>query len=165
MDSHEGTKTRREGDSRVDEQKAELKGFKVIRIAREDEYHPCPLNSRKIESVDPRPLSESVHLAAMALPLPWGRAGAMAMTGRPAWTITNVSTSWRGRIPATLRWWRGRVTWHLLVVFMSKTLTGEISYLKSKIEQSSGKKQIPSHPRLYASVRAYEFSQNPIPCL
>ena len=35
-----------------------------------DEYHPCPLTSRKIESVDPLPLSESVHLAAMALPLP-----------------------------------------------------------------------------------------------
>jgi hypothetical protein len=165
MDSHEGTKTRREGDSRVDEQKAELKGFKVIRIAREDEYHPCPLNSRKIESVDPRPLSESVHLAAMALPLPWGRAGAMAMSGRPAWTITNVSTSWRGRIPATLRWWRGRVTWHLLVVFMSKTLTGNISYLKSKTEQSAGTKVISLHQSLYASMHTTSFSPSPIPCL
>ena len=165
MDSHEGTKTRREGDSRVDEQKAELKGFKVIRIAREDDYHPCPLTSRKMESVDPRPLNESVHLAAMALPLPLGRAGAMAMTGRPAWTITNVSTSWRGRIPAALRCWRGRVTWHLLVVIMGKTLTGEISYFKSKIEQSSGKKQIPRHPCLYASMHTTSFSPSPIPCL
>lgn len=271
MDSHEGTKTRREWVSRMDEQRAKLKSFKVIRIAREelpiaggcvgtnpevaqnalasaalgpvsgmgtggapgnfpvkrlkvptrksfvkrravgflhtdlsvddgivnqcikrtevreffqrpiepqwiarreikqdagiDEYHPCPLTSRKMESVDPRPLSESVHLAAMALPLPLGRAGAMAMTGRPAWTITNVSTSWRGRIPAALRCWIGRVTWHLLVVFMGKTLTGDISYFKSKIEQSSGKKQIPRHPRLYASVHTTSFSPNPIPCL
>lgn len=271
MDSHEGTKTRREWDSRMDQQRANLKSFKVSRIAREelpipggslgsdpevaqntltsatfgpvsgmrtsgapgnfpvkglkvptrkafverctvgflhtdlsvddgivdqcikrtevreffqrplepqwitrreikqdtgiDDYHPCPLTSRKIESVDPRPLSESVHLAAMALPLPLGRAGAMAMTGRPAWTITNVSTSWRGRIPAALRCWRGRVTWHLLVVIMGKTLTGEFSYFKSKIEQSSGKKQIPRHPRLYASVHTTSFSPNPILCL
>ena len=271
MDSHEGTKTRREWVSRMDEQRAKLKSFKVIRIARKelpipggslgpnpeiaqnalpvaslgpvggmgasgapsdfpvkrlkvptrksfikrravrflhtdlsvddgivnqcikrtevreffqrpiepqwiarreikqdagiDDYHPCPLTSRKMESVDPRPLSESVHLAAMALPLPWGRAGAMAMTGRPAWTITNVSTSWRGRIPAALRCWRGRVTWHLLVVIMSKTLTGKISYFKSKIEQGSGKKEIPRHPLLYASVSQTSFSPNPIPCL
>ena len=271
MDSHEGTKARREWDSRMDQQRAKLKSFKVSRIAREeppipggslgpdpevaqnalttatfgpvsgmrtsgapgnfpvkllkvptrkafverctvgflhtdlsvddgivdqcikrtevreffqrpfepqgiarreikqdagiDEYHPCPLTSRKIESVDPRPLSESVHLAAMALPLPWGRAGAMAMTGRPAWTITNVSTSWRGRIPAALRCWRGRVTWHLLVVIMGKTLTGEISYFKSKIEQGSGKKEISRHPLLYASVSQTSFSPNPFPCL
>lgn len=137
----------------------------IEQYARIDEYHPSPLTSRKIESVDPRPLSESVHLAAMALPLPCGRAGAMAMTGRPAWRITNVSTSWRGRIPAALRWWRGRVTWHLLVVFIGKTLTGGISYLKSKIDQTAGKKEIPRHTCFYVSVRAYEFSQNPIPCL
>ena len=138
---------------------------KIKQDARIDDYHPCPLTTRKMESVDPRPLNESVHLAAMALPLPLGRAGAMAMTGRPAWTITNVSTSWRGRIPAALRCWRGRVTWHLLVVIMGKTLTGEISYFKSKIEQSSGKKQIPRHPRLYASVHTTSFSPNPILCL
>jgi hypothetical protein len=101
----------------------------------------------------------------MALPLPWGRAGAMAMTGRPAWTITNVSTSWRGRIPAALRWWRGSVTWHLLVVFMSKTLTGNTSYFKSKIEQSASKKQIPRHPRRYASWSLTSFSPNRIACL
>ena len=130
-----------------------------------DEYHPCPLTSRKIESVDPRPLSESVHLAAMALPLLCGLAGAMAITGRPAWTITNVSTSWRGRIPAALRCWRGRVTWHLLVVFMSKTLTDSLSYFKPEMEQSSGEKQIPHHPLLYASMRQTSFSPNPIPCL
>ena len=130
-----------------------------------DDYHSCPLTSRKMESVAPRSLSESVHLAAMALPLLCARAGAMAMTGRPAWTITNVSTSWCGRIPAALRCWIGRVTWHLLVVFMSKTLTGDISYFKSKIEQSACKKQIPRHPRLYASVHTTSFSPNPIPCL
>ena len=271
MDSHEGTKTRREGDSRVDEKGAKVKGFKVTRIARGelpiaggslgtdpevaqnalpsatfgpvsgmrtssapgnfpvkglkvptrksfikrrtvgflhtdlsiddgivdqcikrtevreffqrplepqwiarreikqdagiDDYHPCPLTSRKMESVDPRPLSESVHLAAIALPLPWGRAGAMAMTGRPAWTITNVSTSWRGRIPATLRCWRGRVTGHLLVAFIIKTLTGEISYLKSRIKQSASKKEIPLHQSLYASMHTTSFSPSPIPCL
>ena len=43
---------------------------KIKQDAGIDDYHPCPLTSRKIESVDPRPLSESVHLAAMALPLP-----------------------------------------------------------------------------------------------
>ena len=271
MDSHKGTKTRREWRSRVDEKGAQVKGFKVIRIARKelpilggslgpnpeiaqnalpgaslgtvggmsasgapsdfpvkrlevptrksfikrraarflhtdlsvddgivnqcikrtevreffqrpfepqriarreikqyagiDDYHHCPLTSRKIESVDPRPLSESVHLAAMALPLLCGRAGAMAITGRPAWTITNVSTSWRGRIPAALRWWRGSVTWHLLVVFISKTLTDSLSYFKPEMEQSSGKKQIPQHQRLYASMRHSFFSSNPISCL
>ena len=147
--------------------------FEPQRIARReikqyagiDDYHHCPLTSRKIESVDPCPLSESVHLAAMALPLICGRAGAMAITGRPAWTITNVSTSWRGRIPAALRWWRGSVTWHLLVVFISKTLTDSLSYFKPEMEQSSGKKQIPQHQRLYASMRQSFFSSNPISCL
>lgn len=135
MDSHEGTKTRREWESGG------------------DKYHPCPLTSRRMASVEPRPSNAPIHLSAMA------------MTGRPAWTITNVSTSWRGRIPAALRCWRGRVTWHLLVVFMSKTLTGKISYFKSKIEQGSGKKEIPRHPLLYASVSQTSFSPNPIPCL
>ena len=135
MDSHEGTKTRREWRSGG------------------DKYHPCSFTSRRMASVEPRRLNAPIHLSAMA------------MTGRPAWTITNVSTSWRGRIPAALRCWRGRVTWHLLVVFMSKTLTGKISYFKSKIEQGSGKKEIPRHPLLYASVSQTSFSPNPIPCL
>jgi hypothetical protein len=57
------------------------------------------------------------------------------------------------------------VTWHLLVVIMGKTLTDEISYFKSKIEQGSGKKQISRHPLLYASVSQTSFSPNPNPCL
>lgn len=135
MDSHEGTKTRRVCKSGV------------------DKYHPCPLTSRRMASLEPHPLNAQIHLSAMA------------MTGRSAWTITNVSTSWRGRIPAALCCWRGRVTGHLLVAFIIKTLTGEISYLKSRIKQSARKKEIPRHPRLYASVHTTSFSPNPILCL
>jgi hypothetical protein len=64
-----------------------------------------------------------------------------------------------------LRCWRGRVTWHLLVVFISKTLTDSLSYFKPEMEQSSGEKQIPRHPLFYASVSQTSFSPNPIPCL